>query len=158
MLTSYSLGWDKNFAFIAYDEDWREHRRLFHTYFNQTVVKNYRPAILTVAEKMLVQLYENPESFMDHFRLYIFVYLACRPELLTPTYRMTGSMILRITYGLDVRSADDPLIVTADKALQSLAKFGNSGSSLGTPDVRSSPGIRSFVSMFSASRGLHSLL
>lgn len=44
---------------------------------------------------------------------------------------MTGSMILDITYGIDVRSVDDPLIVNAEKALDSLKEFGNAGASLG---------------------------
>lgn len=44
---------------------------------------------------------------------------------------MTGSLTLDITYGIDVRSVNDPLIVNAEKALDSLKEFGNAGASLG---------------------------
>lgn len=141
LLTPYSLGWDKNFAFIGYDDYWREHRKLFHLYFNQTVVTKYHPALLKVTKRMLVQLYENANGFMEHFRLYVFACFSCRATYDFPL-RMTGSMILHVTYGLDIKSADDPLILTAEKALQSLAKYGCPGSCLGTSDDSSSFGIR----------------
>lgn len=35
-------------------------------------MKNYHPVLLTVTKKMLVQLYGDPDGFMEHFRLYVF--------------------------------------------------------------------------------------
>lgn len=44
---------------------------------------------------------------------------------------MTGSLIMRLTYGIDVAAKNDPYIHTAETALQSLAAAGNAGSFLG---------------------------
>lgn len=47
-------------------------------------------------------------------------------------HSMAGSLIMRITYGIDVQATDDPYITTAESALQSIAKAGNPGAYLGT--------------------------
>lgn len=46
-------------------------------------------------------------------------------------YSMTGSLIMRITYGIDVQPQNDPYITTAEAALRSLASAGNAGAFLG---------------------------
>lgn len=45
---------------------------------------------------------------------------------------MAGSLILAITFGIEVKPKDDPYVLMAEKALQSIAAAGNAGSYLGT--------------------------
>lgn len=45
---------------------------------------------------------------------------------------MTGSTILGITYGIDVKPKDDPFVLLAEKALHSMAAVGNVGAYMGT--------------------------
>lgn len=44
---------------------------------------------------------------------------------------MTGSTILGITYGIDVKPKDDPFILLAERALHSMAAVGNVGAYMG---------------------------
>lgn len=62
------MGWDINFAFKSYGEQWREERRSFHQIFTPSVVTQYRPRISSEAGKLLKRLIDAPEDFMDHIR------------------------------------------------------------------------------------------
>lgn len=46
------------------------------------------------------------------------------------SYRMAGSLILLITYGIEVRSLDDPFLVRVEKTMDTLAVAGNPGAFL----------------------------
>lgn len=43
---------------------------------------------------------------------------------------MAGSLILGVSYGLDVQPENDPYIATAEKALHAMSMAGNAGSFL----------------------------
>lgn len=43
---------------------------------------------------------------------------------------MAGSLIISVSYGLDVQPQDDPYIATAEKALHAMSMAGNAGSYL----------------------------
>lgn len=44
---------------------------------------------------------------------------------------MSGSLVLKISYGIDAESENDPLIYIAEKAVDSLTSIGNAGAYLG---------------------------
>lgn len=46
---------------------------------------------------------------------------------------MAGSIILGVTFGMEVKPENDPYVLLAEKALQSMAAVGNVGSYMGTP-------------------------
>ena len=46
---------------------------------------------------------------------------------------MTGSIILGITYGIDIQANDDPYIILAEKAIDSAVAVGNVGTYMGAP-------------------------
>ncbi|KIP12391.1 hypothetical protein PHLGIDRAFT_332753 [Phlebiopsis gigantea 11061_1 CR5-6] len=106
------MGWDINFAFKSYGEQWREQRRSFHQIFTPSVVTQYRPRISSEAGKLLKRLIDDPEDFMDHIRT------------------TTGAIILGITYGMKIRGLKDPYVVLAENALHAMAMAGNAGSYL----------------------------
>ena len=56
------------------------------------------------------------------------MYLRICPRLFW--FRMAASVILSIAYGIDVQSADDPFVLTAEKALETVAIAGHPGSFL----------------------------
>ena len=47
-----------------------------------------------------------------------------------PPYSMFGKLIMKITYGIDVSSSDDPYISIAQKALYAITVAGNVGTYL----------------------------
>ena len=59
------------------------------------------------------------------------IVLLCRFCSLFVFDSMTGSLIMRLTYGIDVKDENDPYIHTAENALKSIAAAGNANSQLG---------------------------
>ena len=45
---------------------------------------------------------------------------------------MAGAIILGITFGMEIKSQDDPYVILAGNAMESLSKTGNAGLYLGT--------------------------
>ncbi|KAJ3524602.1 hypothetical protein NM688_g8533 [Phlebia brevispora] len=106
------MGWDFSFAFQRYGDGWRERRRLFHHHFNAQAITAYYPRIFHEVRGVLNHLYEEPDKFMDHIR------------------HMEGSLILGITYGIQVKPKNDPYIAAAGAAVHGLAVAGNAGAFL----------------------------
>ena len=69
-LWHFSAGWDWMFAFMPYGSVWREYRRTFHQFFNQTASIPYHPYEVKAVRKLLLRLIETPEEFNDHLLQY----------------------------------------------------------------------------------------
>ncbi|KAF7789967.1 hypothetical protein EIP86_000915 [Pleurotus ostreatoroseus] len=105
------VGWDGLIGFMKYGERWRHSRRAFHQNFTTKAVVQYYPNVTKGSRSLLVRLSREPTNFMDHLR------------------HMSGELIMRIVYGIDVQSEHDPYISLAETALQSLVT-GNAGTYL----------------------------
>ncbi|EMD40149.1 hypothetical protein CERSUDRAFT_63625 [Gelatoporia subvermispora B] len=68
--TVRSMGWEWTPAMMKYGQKWRNHRRLFHQYFNQGAVKQYTPQDRVYAQKLLRYLYEEPKNFAHDIRYF----------------------------------------------------------------------------------------
>lgn len=62
------MAWDFDIALIPYGPKWRAHRRMFHQYFYQNPVQNYRPVQLDHARAMLNWVLKSPEYTPQHMR------------------------------------------------------------------------------------------
>ena len=58
---------------------------------------------------------------------------------------MTGSIILGVTFGMNIQPDNDPHIALAEKALHSMAMVGNVGSYMGSYLVSTALGFRSLL-------------
>ncbi|EMD40133.1 hypothetical protein CERSUDRAFT_151114 [Gelatoporia subvermispora B] len=110
--TVRSMGWDWNTAMMEYGQKWRNHRRLFHQYFNQGAVKQYEPQDRVYARKLLKRLYDEPKNFAHDIR-YLF-----------------GANILSVAYGFEVAEKNDKHIEVSEEAMFALAAGGLPGSFL----------------------------
>lgn len=63
------MGMDFSLPLMGYSARWRAHRRMFHQYFNDRVVKDYRHTQECHAHTLLRRLLQSPEKFGDHTRL-----------------------------------------------------------------------------------------
>lgn len=63
------MAWDFSFGHLPYGQKWREHRRIFHQYFNQNAVKDYQSLELNEVRLMLGRILETPQHTADHIRL-----------------------------------------------------------------------------------------
>ncbi|KAH6899256.1 O-methylsterigmatocystin oxidoreductase [Coprinopsis sp. MPI-PUGE-AT-0042] len=57
------LSW--NFVMKQYGDDWRNHRRTFHRFFNQTQVSQYRPALQEEVFRLLDRLLSSPQVYHE---------------------------------------------------------------------------------------------
>ncbi|KAI0295339.1 CyP450 monooxygenase [Multifurca ochricompacta] len=105
---SDSMGLDFSHGTLPYGDRWRRLRRAFHAHFNATTSKEYRPLEMKAVQRLLRNLFENPDKFSQHLRL------------------MTGQIILSIAYGLDVRTEDDPYVVAAERVVKAVSHVSSS--------------------------------
>ncbi|KAI0350838.1 O-methylsterigmatocystin oxidoreductase [Trametes cingulata] len=86
------------FAIQGYSPEWRTRRRLFHTFFQQSVVPNYRPIHLRECRRFLLRLLNNPEDLVPLAR------------------HVFSATIMDIVYGINVAEHNDPYIRLAENA------------------------------------------
>ncbi|KAH6917900.1 cytochrome P450 98A3 [Coprinopsis sp. MPI-PUGE-AT-0042] len=84
------------FAFMQYGNDWRNHRRAFHRYFNHNVVHNYHAIQEQAAVEFLRSLAAAPKDFLHHTR------------------QLFGSVIIRISYGFEDAEYNQNLVKQAE--------------------------------------------
>ncbi|KAM5539711.1 hypothetical protein V8D89_006524 [Ganoderma adspersum] len=77
-------GFSWAFTVRSYGSFWRQSRRAFHQFFNQTVVQNYAADHRLEAHRLVMRLINKPEAFVHHIRY------------------MFGSSIMRVVYGIEV--------------------------------------------------------
>ncbi|KAF7329186.1 hypothetical protein MKEN_00179200 [Mycena kentingensis (nom. inval.)] len=103
-------GWDRSISFMHYGDEWRRTRRLLHESFNVNTSRQFQPQIVTAVHASLARLGGQPENVVAEFKL------------------LTGSLVLDFTYGIKVKSADDPYINMTEDAMESIAAAGAPGS------------------------------
>ncbi|KAF9560814.1 cytochrome P450 [Agrocybe pediades] len=103
------MGWDWDFAHMAYSDRWRRHRRIFHQYFQPRNLSSYYPIQKKVTSNLLSQLGRSPENFAAHVRQYV------------------GSVVLSAAYGYEVQAENDFYIKLVHKAMQPLLSSVHAG-------------------------------
>lgn len=87
---------------LPYGKLWMERRRIFHQRFHPSDSAVYRPRQLAHVHKMLLQLVETPQEFMDHIKY------------------MNGGLTLSLAYGIRVLPKNDPFITLSERVSESL--------------------------------------
>ncbi|KAJ7141788.1 cytochrome P450 [Mycena crocata] len=95
MLTEL-MGWEWSISFLPYGNRWREMRRLFHNHYGSGMTDHRFPA-LQEAQKLVMSLFNNPDDFSRHLKMY------------------TAGVIIKRTYGYDIKTWDDPLLYLVDE-------------------------------------------
>ncbi|KAI0295337.1 CyP450 monooxygenase [Multifurca ochricompacta] len=98
-----SMGLGFNHGMLPYGERWRRLRRAFHTHFDATTSKEYRPLEMQAVQRLLRNLLESPDNFSQHLK------------------HMTGQVILSIAYGINVRPEGDPYVAVAETVLEAVS-------------------------------------
>ncbi|EJF57353.1 cytochrome P450 [Dichomitus squalens LYAD-421 SS1] len=91
------VGLGYEFALMKYSDAWRQRRRIFHSFFHQGVVSQYRPVRLREVRRLLGKLLDEPEKFLHHSRHYI------------------GGTIMSAVYGIEIKDQNDKFIAIAEK-------------------------------------------
>ncbi|KAL1718354.1 cytochrome P450 [Schizophyllum commune] len=107
------MGMDFNFAFIPYGEGWRARRRIAHESLHGKASINVRPLELKSTHTFLRNMLDAGEDDLEaEIRL------------------MTGRLIVSATYGIHVRSKEDPHIVEAELLMRRLMSSAAPGAYL----------------------------
>ncbi|KAJ7596548.1 cytochrome P450 [Mycena floridula] len=106
------MGWDWSFGHMRYGERWKNHRRMFHKQFQASNVSMFLPIQLKEAHKLLRRLLKEPNDLINHLRF------------------NSGSIIMNVTYGIEIADCDDSYIIVAEKALDGMAKASVPGAFL----------------------------
>ncbi|KAI0919557.1 hypothetical protein AcV5_001591 [Taiwanofungus camphoratus] len=93
------MGLGQSMPLLPYGEEWRAHRKLAHVALSATAVKLYYTVQEDLAALLSKQLLETPADFFSHVRL------------------IAGRIILSVTYGLAVDTAEDEYISHAEDTM-----------------------------------------
>ncbi|KAF9002123.1 cytochrome P450 [Cyathus striatus] len=106
------MGWVPTLTFLPYGKRFQTHRRLLQEYLHQKQCLSYQPLQTQHARRLLVNLSDNPNKCMKHLQ------------------RFSTALIVKIAYGKDIISDDDPYLEISDAAIDSLVSCGSPGSTL----------------------------
>ncbi|GLB44301.1 putative cytochrome p450 [Lyophyllum shimeji] len=103
------MGWKNSLGFMPYGDPFQRHRRMFHQYFNKETSTTYQPVQLRQARLLVQNLAADPSDREKFFS------------------RFATAIIMRIAYGHDVASDDDPCVKLVDEVGLALTQAGNVG-------------------------------
>ena len=64
----------------------------------------------------MLRIAESPDDLWDHIKLSVTLALPV-DERLTNIFSSTGALLMSLTYGLDIKSHEDPFLSAAERAL-----------------------------------------
>ncbi|KAJ3715687.1 cytochrome P450 [Lentinula raphanica] len=92
------MGWENASPQVRYGPQFRRHRRFIQQTFNQSAIEELRPIQEKQISYLLQDIVGSPAQIDDHLR------------------RFSAGIIMKVTYGADVKSINDPLVQIAHHA------------------------------------------
>ena len=92
---------------------WGARHRLFHEVMSGRLTRNFDSYHLKYVHRFLSHVLEAPENFLQETELYAISYpYTSRPSAYTSVnFRsLPGAIIMSMTYGIDIKSADNPFL------------------------------------------------
>ncbi|THH12717.1 hypothetical protein EW146_g7437 [Bondarzewia mesenterica] len=106
------VGGDFSFSSMPYGNGWRKYRGLFQKHFHSRTVPRYNPIQTREAHVFLRNLLHSPDKLYRHVR------------------RTSAAIIMKVSYGHDVREEGDIYVTLAERAMASIASVGIYGTYL----------------------------
>jgi len=108
---------------LPYGGAWRESRRIFTKHFSNSNIN--QPRDILYVRRFLGQLLQKPNGFLQHARTYVpfTIALVNKPFIFFTFLSLVGSTTLSMTYGINIRPYDDPLIAIAEEAVEGAAEL-----------------------------------
>ncbi|PPQ90628.1 hypothetical protein CVT25_006611 [Psilocybe cyanescens] len=94
------MGWHQAVMMAPYNERWRRFRKICAQSMRKDVVKKFHPVQEREVARYLGTLLHDPLHYMENFRF------------------TAGRTLLWNIYGIQINEANDPIITTAEKAMQ----------------------------------------
>jgi hypothetical protein len=125
------MKWEWILAFSNYTESLRQARKLLERSLRPATIATYRPLLKTKAHVLLTHVLANPDELEAH--LYQFVaFLWPRMVYLNiiTLSSLSGSLILAMVYGYEVKGINDRNVTTPKKLVQLASKTALPGAIL----------------------------
>jgi hypothetical protein len=115
---------------LPYGDVWRESRRIFTKHFSNSNINQPRDALYV--RRFLGQLLHRPNDFLQHVRTYVTFTISFinGPFIFFAFLSLVGSTTLSMTYGINIRPYDDPLIAIAEEAIGAMSELVVAGTFL----------------------------
>lgn len=127
------MGWDFSFAHMVYGDRWKKHRRVFHHQFQPSIAPSYYPIQTREAHGLLRRFLRSPDT-LDYnlrqsvfFRFYLILKFCC---WLYSVDRNAASLVMKVTYGIQIADTNDAYVAIAGKALEGAAMATSPGAFL----------------------------
>ncbi|KAF8346573.1 cytochrome P450 [Amanita rubescens] len=98
VLFSELMGWASASTHVRYGPRFRKHRRFVNLTFNQRATARLQPLQVKETFTLVGGFMQEPKLFIQHFR------------------RFAAATILKITYGREITSVEDPFVLLAERA------------------------------------------
>ena len=112
---------------MSYGEPWKVRRSLFKKHFNISNAQIYQIPETKYIHRLLVSLAQRPADFVEHIQQYVNL-LHSVEKLMGAFDRMTGSVAISMTYGVDIRPTNDPNLQVARLANVAVVEALTTGS------------------------------
>ncbi|KAK7678454.1 hypothetical protein QCA50_018514 [Cerrena zonata] len=99
------MSWDWNMGFMPYSQLWRDHRRVFHQFFNSREVSKYQPIQVRECRAFLQRILSSPSEDLGQDIRQIFT-----------------AIILKIMYDMDISNLHDEYVLLAQEAVDGLSR------------------------------------
>ncbi|KDR69992.1 hypothetical protein GALMADRAFT_282402 [Galerina marginata CBS 339.88] len=106
------MGWDASLPFLKYGKQFVKHRRFMYQQLNRKQSLSYRSIQLEESRTLVKSLLSNPKAFERHLE------------------RFSTSVIMRLAYGHQITSSDDPFLKVIQDFLDTLDGAGITGNTL----------------------------
>jgi hypothetical protein len=114
---------------MPYGEPWKVRRSLFKKHFNVSNAQIYKIPETKYIHRLLVNLAQRPADFVEHIQQYVITADQYFMEkLMSVIDRMTGSVAISMTYGVDILPINDPNLQVARLASAAVVEALTAGS------------------------------
>ncbi|KAG2152859.1 cytochrome P450 [Suillus clintonianus] len=109
-MTGELVGWKHALPLLSYGDRFRQYRKNFHRIIgSRAALGAYNPIEDIETRRFLKRVFETPDQLQEHVR------------------HTAGAIILRISYGYEVKENDDPFVNLAGRALDQFSRSTNPG-------------------------------
>jgi len=113
------MKWDWLVGFSKYTDSWRSARKLLDRSLRPATITKYHSLLEMKAKCLLTQVLASPDELEDHLTQFV-AFFKCRRsfQLSSQLFSLSGSFILAMGYGYEVKGPSDPKVKTARKLVQ----------------------------------------
>jgi len=124
-----SMGWEATITTMRYGARFRMHRRAIQDYFSPARITDYRTLQRQEACSFLLKLLNTPHDIRYLTRRYV-PYPASMQHIVPSCNRFITGVVMKLTYGHTVKSADDFYVRLTEQALTATMRAGTPASML----------------------------